>query len=206
MSSDLSRRIVALAAMPVWLAFAAAAQDSGPTAPIAALDDALLAAMKAGRQTPFAQRAASLTPVVQRSFALPAILQASVGLRYASFSPAEQASLLAAFTHYTVASYAANFDHFSGERFTIDPRTRAVGAEQVVQTQIVPAQGDPTRLDYVMRQGPAGWQAVDVLVDGSISRVAVQRSDFRGLLQGGVGNLIASLDAKAARLASGGQS
>jgi phospholipid transport system substrate-binding protein len=206
MASDLSRRAVAMAAMPVFVAFGALAQDAGPTAPIAALNDALLAAMKAGRQTPFAQRAAALTPVVQRSFDLPAIIQASVGLRYGSFSPAEQASLLAAFTRYTVASYAANFDHFSGERFTIDPQTRPVGAEQVVQTRIVPAQGDPTRLDYVMRQGPAGWQAVDVLVDGSISRVAVQRSDFRDLLQGGVAHLIASLDAKAARLASGGQS
>ena len=40
----------------------------------------------------------------------------------------------------------------------------------------------PTPLDYVMRQGEKGRRAVDVLLDGSISRVAVQRSDFRSLL------------------------
>ncbi|HUB15081.1 MAG TPA: ABC transporter substrate-binding protein [Acetobacteraceae bacterium] len=35
------------------------------------------------------------------------------------------------------------------------------------------------------RSGPAGWQVVDVLTDGYISRVAVQRSDFRQLLASG---------------------
>ncbi len=86
-------------------------------------------------------------------------------------------------------------------------QTRAAGADQVVSTQLVPARGEPTRLDYVMRQGPAGWQIVDVLVDGSISRVAVQRSDFRSLLAGGGANaLITSLKAKAGRLASGQKS
>jgi phospholipid transport system substrate-binding protein len=38
---------------------------------------------------------------------------------------------------------------------------------------------------------------VDVLLDGTISRVAVQRSDFRGTLaHGGVPALIASLERK----------
>ena len=42
--------------------------------------------------------------------------------------------------------------------------------------------GDPIRLDYVMRDENGKWRAVDVLLDGSISRVAVQRSDFRKIL------------------------
>lgn len=185
----------------------AMAQNAGPTAPIAALDDALLRVMRAGRSTPFAQRAATLAPVIERTFALEAILRASVGSRYASFSAGDRTALLAAFTNYTVASYVANFDSYSGERFTIAPQTRAVGSEQVVQTQIVPTHGQPTRLDYVMRQQPSGWQVVDVLVDGSISRVAVQRSDFRGLLSGGgARRLIDSLNAQATRLANGDKS
>ncbi len=183
------------------------AQAASPTAPIAALDDALLAAMRAGRATPFAQRAAALMPAIQQAFALDAILRASVGPRFATLPATEQANLLAAFTAYTVASYAANFDAFSGERFVVAPQARAVGADQVVSTQIVPTTGEATRLDYVMRRGAAGWQAVDVLVDGSISRVAVQRSDFRSLLAGGsAGPLIASLRDKTTRLANGGKS
>jgi phospholipid transport system substrate-binding protein len=55
-----------------------------------------------------------------------------------------------------------------------------------------------------MRNGPAGWKVADVLADGSISRVAVQRSDFRHLLtSGGVPALMAGLQHKIASLSGG---
>jgi phospholipid transport system substrate-binding protein len=66
------------------------------------------------------------------------------------------------------------------------------------------ADGSSVGLDYVMHRGPAGWQAVDVLTDGSISRVAVQRSDFRELLNsGGAPALVAGLQHKVANLSGG---
>ena len=85
---------------------------------------------------------------------------------------------------------------------------RQVGQDTVVATQIVPANGGaPTRLDYVMRATPQGWKAVDVLADGSISRVATQRSDFRSLLTGGNPQpLINSLNRKVASLSKGASS
>ena len=56
-----------------------------------------------------------------------------------------------------------------------------------------------------MRQGSAGFQVVDVLLDGTISRVAVERSDFRSVLEsGGADGLIASLKQKIASLSGGG--
>ena len=197
---------LALLAAPAVLAgrARALAQGSGPAAPIQRLDDALLQIMRMGRSASFAQRSAVLTPVVQQVFDLPQILQVSVGLRWPSFPPAEQAKLLDVFTRYTVASYVANFDSYDGQHFEILPQTRAVGADRVVATQLVPRSGDPTRLDYQMRHGAAGWRVVDVLLDGSISRVAVQRSDFRSLIgSGGPERLIASLQRKVANLQSG---
>ncbi len=44
---------------------------------------------------------------------------------------------------------------------------------------------------------------MDVLLDGSISRVAVQRSDFRSLLEGGPSALVDSLRRKVADLSGG---
>lgn len=178
-----------------------------PAEPIARLNAALLAAMHAGPATPFARRAAALRPVVVAVFDLPVILRNSVGPRWGDFPAATQADLLAAFTDFTVASWTANFDSFSGERFEVSPTLRAVGADQVVESRIIPATGEPTRLDYQMRQTPQGWQAVDVLVDGAISRVATQRSDFRALLAaGGADRLLAMLRQKAAAMAAGSAS
>ena len=178
-----------------------------PSAPIAAFNAGLLAAMKAGRSVPFAQRAAALAPVVDAAFDLPAILQATIGPRWASLAAPQQAELLAAFRDYTLANWVANFDSFEGQTFEIAPATRKVGADEVVETRIVPTSGTPTRLDYVMRSGAAGWKAVDILVDGAISRVAVQRSDFRALLKDGdPAPLIAMLKGKTSSLAGGAKS
>ena len=181
-----------------------AAGPADPAAPIAALNAGLLAGMKAGKATPFSKRAASLGPVVDAAFDLKAILAASIGPRFASIAPDRQAALFDAFRTFTVATWVANFDTDGGERFEVASGTRKVGNDEVVTTRIVPASGDPVRLDYVMRRGDAGWKAVDILVDGSISRVAVQRSDFRALLKDADPTaLIANLRDKAVELAGG---
>jgi phospholipid transport system substrate-binding protein len=195
-----------LIALALLAPFAAWADVPAPAAPIAAFDDGLVAVMRAGKSTPFASRMQTLRPVVEQSFDLPLILQNSVGLRWASLSAPQQQELLEAFTAFTVATWVANFDS-EGQTPEILPDLRAIGADQVVQTRLVPKIGDPTKLDYVMRNVGGTWKAVDILLDGSISRVAVQRSDFRSLLRSGdPAPLIAHLREKAAALAAGSKS
>ena len=180
----------------------ACAQDAGPAAPIRALDAALQAAMKNG-QAPFPTRYQALAPAVDRAFNLPQILRTVVGLRWASIPPDSQSKLLATFRAYTISSYASNFNSDSGDKIELLSETRDVGSDKVVETQIVPKTGEATRIDYVMRQGTGGWQAVDVLEQGTISQAAVQRSDFRALLAGGPDRLIASLQQKIDTMSGG---
>lgn len=202
------RRRGAIGAVAALFADAAlparAADDQAIIAPIQQLVDALLQVMKAGTGTPFSERFDMLAPVIDRTFDLDVILLESVGSSWAALSTDEQAKLHQAFRRYTVASYINNFDQFSGQHFEILPNTRAVGNEQVVQTRLISRSGDSHELDYVMRQVSYGWRAVDVLADGSISRVAVQRSDFRRLLtRGGAEALVESLRTKSADLSDG---
>lgn len=197
-----TRRAVLGAALLPLLPMAARAADAEVTAPIQALDQALLNIMRAGRSTPFAQRYQMLAPVVERAFDLPAILRAAVGLRWNSISPAEQEQLLDVFRKFTVASYVANFDSYSGQQIQLVPSSRTVGPDQVVATQITGG-GDSTRIDYVMHRTASGWKAVDVLLNGSISQVAQYRSDWRSSLTSGAGQLIANLQSKVASLSGG---
>jgi phospholipid transport system substrate-binding protein len=191
--------------LPWRPARAQAASQPGPIAPVQRLDAALITAMQSGPRTPFTQRAAALTPVIEQTFDLDAVLAASVGLTWPMVPDDQKIPLRAAFLHYTVASYAANFDKFNGQTFQVLPMVRDVGnGEAIVQTKLVSADGAATPLNYVMRNGPAGWKVVDVLANGSISRVAVQRSDFRELLaSGGVPALMAALQRKVANLSGG---
>ncbi|MBV8614445.1 MAG: ABC transporter substrate-binding protein [Acetobacteraceae bacterium] len=183
--------------------FVAQAQGAGPIAPIEQLQQALLTVMRQGRATPFGQRATALTPTIERAFDLPAILRVSVGPTWSRLSPEEQRRLLDVFRQYTVATYVQAFDHYDGQRFVVSPQTRSsFGGSQVVHTEIVPRSGETHTIDYVMRRAPDGaWKATDVLADGTISRVAVQRSDFSAMLaSGGAPALVAGLQRKTAML------
>jgi phospholipid transport system substrate-binding protein len=193
------------AVVPLWNASAQTTGDASATAPVEQLDNALLAAMKSGGSTPFEDRYRALAPVIEQVFDLDAILAASVGLSWATLTAAEKASLAPAFRRYTISSYATSFNSYNGQSFQVLPTVRALGnGEVVVNTLLRRADGSSVALDYVMRRGPAGWQAVDVLSDGSISRVAVQRSDFRSLLRsGGTPALVAGLEHKVANLSGG---
>ena len=194
------KRITVVLALLAGLVGTARADVPAPAEPIATLDEGLLAAMRAGKATPFAQRYATLKPLVENAFDLDAVLQTSVGPRWQTFTPDQQQELRQVFVRFTVASYVSNFSSFSGEQFEIDPALRDVGDERVVSTHIKSNGRDSARIDYVMKQTEAGWRAVDVLLDGSISRVAVQRSDFRAQLEGGPDALLATLRKKVADL------
>ncbi|HET8995223.1 MAG TPA: ABC transporter substrate-binding protein [Acetobacteraceae bacterium] len=185
--------------------FPALAQpDSAPAAPVSALYAGLEAVMREGASKPFTARFAQLAPVITQAFDLTAILMHSVGLHWASLADAARARLFKAFSDFTVASYVANFDEYSGQKFEILPEQRSVGADRVVASRIVRASGNTVRIDYLVHQDGPRWRITDVLLDGTISRVAVQRSDFRSLLdRGGAEALIASLQSKTADLSGG---
>jgi phospholipid transport system substrate-binding protein len=201
------RRLLLTALAPAVAALVApqAIADPAAIAPIRELCDGLLGIMRAGRATPFAQRFATLAPAVERAFDLPAILQLSIGPSWSGLAPDQQATLLTAFRRYTIANYVNSFDNYSGQHFDVLPDTKALpNGEQVAQTRIISSSGETHELDYVMREEAGAWKAVDVLADGSISRVAVQRSDFRRLVaRGGAQALIESLNQKTSDLSGG---
>lgn len=209
MPSSIGRRSLLGTIAVITCAFASSrpsTAEAAAAAPIQRLCDGLIGVMKAGSASEsFQQRYAMLEPIVDAVFNLPAILQVSVGPTWSSLPQDQQQALLGAFRRYTVASYVNSFDSYAGQHFDIQPEPKSLpGGEQLVQTRIVSQSGTSHELDYVMRDGGAAWHVVDVLADGSISRVAVQRSDFRRLLaRGGGAALFDSLQQKTADLSGG---
>lgn len=200
-----SRRVFLSAAGGMACAVAARAQDDSEIGQsLEALYAALEAVMRSGRGTPFAQRFDTLAPAIERAFDLDTILKVSVGQRWDSLNSQAEARLATTFHRFTVATYVANFDKYDGEQFKVLPGSRESGSDRIVRTEIVDANGGRIRLDYVMRASGRTWRAVDVLLDGSISRVAVQRSDFRKILGSGDAEaLVASLRRKITDLSGG---
>jgi len=147
---------------------------------------------------PFVQRFAQFAPSVDRAFDLGSILRTSVGGHWETMNPSDQSDLMRIFREYTIANFVASFDKYKGA-FQVTGERDAVRSERVVDSKI----GDAT-LGFVMREGSDGWRVVDILADGTISRVATQRSDFRStLLHGGGPALVASLQRKVSSLSGG---
>ncbi|MDQ2802318.1 MAG: ABC transporter substrate-binding protein [Pseudomonadota bacterium] len=174
--------------------------------PIEALDAALLRIMRQGTTTPFQERVNALAPALDQALNLSYILRISIGARWSTLTPEEQQRLVAVFRQYTIATYVEAFDSYNGQRIALSPQTRPLSdGAQVVRSEIIPTSGTAHYIDYVMRRSEAGrWLATDVLADGTISRVAVLRSDFSSMLaRGGASALEASLQRKTAALANG---
>jgi len=179
--------------------------DPPESVPVTALDAGLLAAMKAATAgTAVQARAATLAPVVAQTYDMPTVTQNSVGFLWATLPAAQQQQLVALMTQFTAASYASQFSGFAGQSFTLLPAEKALGANKIVETQLYPGGGDPVELDYVVGQGAQGWRITDVLLNGTISQVAVHESDFSALVTSGDASaLIAALKTKIATLTGG---
>jgi phospholipid transport system substrate-binding protein len=186
--------LVAAAAAPA--ARAAAADPAA--AQVDAFDAALLNAMKAGKSVGIQGRYRALEPAVARAFDVPTMIRFAVGPSWSTIPAGQQQSLTEAFQRLTVASYAHNFDGYSGERIEVDPNVLTRGPDKVVQSKIISPGAAPVVISYRMRQNGGAWKIIDVFYNGSISQLTTRRSDFSATLaHGGAPALITHLNALA---------
>ena len=187
----------ALGALPGAVAapaFGAADEASIVTAPIRAFYDALLDVMRRAKALGVRGRYDALAPVIRATFDLAAMTRISVGPRWNTIPPEQQAALIDGFTRMTIATYASRFDGYSGERFEVDPAIETRKTGSVVHTRLVQSNGEPIAINYLMRYSAPGWKVVDVYLTGTISELATRRSEFSAILDaGGATKLIDTL-------------
>jgi phospholipid transport system substrate-binding protein len=161
------------------------------------LYDALLATMKNGRTLGQSGRFTQLEPVIRRSFDLAAMARLSVGPSWAALSEGQRQQVIDSFARYISAIYADRFDSYAGQKLQVigeQPATAGV----MVNSQIVKANGEPVKINYLMRRNGESWLISDIYLDGAISEVATRRSEFAAILKNeGIDGLIAALNRKA---------
>jgi len=181
----------------------AAALALDPQANVRGFYDTLLGTMKNGQILGQSGRYARLAPVVDRVFDVAAMTRLAIGSSWATLPPAQQQQLIEAFRHYIAATYADRFDSYSGEQLQVTGE-QPYNADVIVQTKIVKSDGETTTLNYLMRQNQGSWRISDVYLDGTISQLAVQRSEFNSILRReGVDGLVMALNRKADLLSRG---
>jgi phospholipid transport system substrate-binding protein len=198
-----ARLFLALSLAVGLLAESAAALGMGPQDNVRGFYDTLLTTMKNGPTLGQSGRYARLAPIVDRLFDVPAMTRLAVGSTWGTLSPPQQQQLTEAFRHYIAATYADRFDSYSGQQLQVTGE-RPYNAAAMVETRIVKSNGETTTFNYLMRQNQGSWQISDVYLDGTISQVAIQHSEFNSIIRrDGVDGLVMVLNRKTDLLSRG---
>jgi phospholipid transport system substrate-binding protein len=197
--------VVALALLcSAGTASAEAPADKGPIPAIDALHATLFEVMKNAAALGYEGRAAKLAPVIPRYFDVAFMAEKSVGPYWKRATEADRQRYLDAFLRFMVANYAGQFDKWDGQTFETLGEEPARMDTRIVRTKLIDPTDENVELNYRMHQTPEGWKIIDVYLDGTVSELALRRSEFSGIVKReNFDALIAALDAKVAKLASG---
>ena len=161
------------------------------------LYDALLNTMKNGRTLGQSGRFTQLAPVIRRSFDIASMARLSVGPSWSGLTEAQRQQATDSYGRYISATYADRFDSYAGQKLEVIGEEPAVSGV-LVRSRIIKADGEPVKVDYMMRRIGESWLISDIYLDSAISEVATRRLEFAAILKSeGIEGLIAALNRKA---------
>ncbi len=197
--------MVRWAAVVVLLGIGRAA-SGGEAAAVSAVEDlhaTLIGVMKDAASLGYAGRYARLQPAIERHYDLDFMARFVLGPAWKDLSAADQQRWRAAFEEMTVATYAGRFTGYGGEQF------RTLGEEPgsedsvFVRTVLDRPDADDVQLTYRLRRIGDRWQIVDVYQKGTVSELALRRSEYTTVLKrDGFASLLDSVTEKAAAYAA----
>ncbi len=181
----------------------AVAPASPPTQIVEKLLAALLGVMKDAEKLGYQGRYEKLAPVLKETYDTPFMAEKSVGRHWKQATPAEQVELVATFSRFMIANYAGRFDGYSGQSFeTLGEEPSAQGTV-LVRTRLIEPQGEGVQLNYRLRSENGNWKIIDVYLNGTVSELALRRSEYASLIKReGWNAVIAALDQRIQGLAT----
>ncbi|MEE8295330.1 MAG: ABC transporter substrate-binding protein [Sphingomonadales bacterium] len=166
------------------LALASGALASPATDAIDKFHANLLETMKNAETWGYQKRREFLSGPVAETFNADLMVRlASTGRYWKTFSAEEQAELGQAFLAFTLSNYASRFKGFSGQEFVTVSEEQMRGTRVMVKTKLL-NKGEEIILNYVLYPDPGGgYRVIDVFQRGSVSELAIRKSEFSPILR-----------------------
>ena len=200
----LLRRFAAVLVALGCLAAGPGAAAGPASAVIEKLNAEFLKVMQNGPALGYDGRYKELEPVLSDSFDFAIMARVAAGQHWGEMTEAQQTKLVDSFRRYSLAVYAARFKDYSGEKFEVLGEEAKQKGTVLVQNQIVPSNGEPIRIDYLLRPDGGMLRIIDVFLKSSVSEIAVRRSEFAEVIgSDGFDALIATLEQRILDLQAG---
>jgi len=162
------------------------------------LDKTLVSVMKNAKKLGYHGRYERLKPVVEETYNFTLITRYSVGRIWKTFDEEQRAKLIKRFTVLSISTYAARFDGYSGEKFTVTSSKPLRRGRLLVRTELQKADGEIIHLDYVLSKKRGQWRAINVIANG-VSDLSLKRAQYTYILRKkSFAGLIKKLDKKIA--------
>lgn len=213
MSRQTSERDAACLAVIIFWALAvagvsAAEQAKHATQPdeiVDSLHSELLGVMKEADTLGYRGRFSRLQPVLNELFDIPFMAQKSVGRHWKTVDDERRGRLLTTFGRFTVANYAGRFSDYSDQHFETLKVVESTHGTFLVHSKLVTPNGEAVQLNYRLRPVDDSWRIIDVYLNGTVSELALRRSEYSSLIQReGFDALLTALDERIAALESEG--
>ena len=155
--------------------------------------------MQRGEQLSYDERYAELDPVIRQAYDLPFMSAKTLGRYWKGLSEQDRERWVSTFSRLTVSTYADRFEKYSGEQFEVLAVEPSSHETLMVRTRIVPVGDKPVELDYRLRGANGIWQVIDVFMNGTVSELALRRSEYSSVFKrDGFESLLSSLEEKIA--------
>ena len=183
---------------------AAEGAAASASAAIDALHASLLDVMRNAEALGYEGRADKLETVIPRHFDVDFMARKSLGSYWQKADAAGRQRYLDKFTQFMIANYAGRFDGFSGQSFVTRGEEPARMDTTIVKSTLIDPGDENVELNYRMRKVGDDWKIIDVYLDGTVSELALRRSEFVSIVKReNFEALLVALDEKIAKLAAG---
>jgi len=162
------------------------------------LHDALIQVMKDAKGLGYQGRFTRIVDVIPHTYDIGFMARLTVGRRqWKKLSEADQARWLEIFQRLMAANYAGRFTDYDGHRFETLGDEPAGSGTRLVRTQLVIPGDEDVQLNYRMREEDGEWRIIDVFLNGTVSEVALRRSEYAAVLKrDGVDELFSVVEQK----------
>lgn len=134
------------------------------------------------------QRKAEFRKLLNSSFDMATIGRFALGKNWKTATPAQQAEYQKLFKEMIVEVYSRRFNDYNGQKLEVTGATPDQNGDVVVNSSIIPPNGQTVKVDWRVRNKGNGYKVVDIIVEG-VSMALTQRSDFDSVIQRGGGNV-----------------
>ena len=151
---------------------------------IAALNSSLLDVLKRSDELGYQGRKDALQPILERAFDLDFMAKMAIGRRWRKLSDENREAWKQMFKELTFANYASRFKGYSEQSFDLIGEEPGANGTKIAKTRIVNPKDDDVAIDYRLRDlKEEGWKVIDIYLKGTISEIALRRSEYGSILE-----------------------